>query len=218
MLKSGIEYFDSRTYQPGDRLRDIDWKHTLKLGQLIVKEYVEASQQAAIIAVNLSVTGTEEADKLAFSLITAALTLARESIPSALAVYDHEGVVLTTTVSDSRETLKQTLSLVKAITTTESTRRYLQLPDITRLRRDIAGLKQATSEPAQRLLRILDFEYRALEESARNHPATIALLQATEHVPSPALIAIISLLNHDAEALQITTQKLARRGYTSLHL
>ena len=37
--KRGIEYFDSRTYQPGDELRRIDWKHTLKLSQLIIKEY-----------------------------------------------------------------------------------------------------------------------------------------------------------------------------------
>ena len=35
----GIEYFDSRKYQAGDRLKDIDWKHSLKLSELIIKEY-----------------------------------------------------------------------------------------------------------------------------------------------------------------------------------
>jgi uncharacterized protein (DUF58 family) len=83
--KRGIEYLESRTYQPGDTLRDIDWKHTLKLRQMVVKKYTEAGEQAAIIAVNLSVTDAEAADKLAFNLITVALTLAREGIAAALA-------------------------------------------------------------------------------------------------------------------------------------
>jgi len=56
-----VEYFDSRSYQPGDLLKNIDWKHTLKLNQLIVKEYIEVGGQVAIIAVNLSVTDAEVA-------------------------------------------------------------------------------------------------------------------------------------------------------------
>ncbi len=216
--KRGVEYFDSRAYQPGDQLRDIDWKHTLKLGQLIVKECILSTQQAAIIAVNLSVSDAEEADKLAFNLITTALTLARETIPAALGVYDHEKVVLTTIVTHPRETLKQTLSLVKAITPIELAYRYLQPPDVARLRRDITRLRQATSEPAQRLLAVLNFEYRALEEAAKNHSATATLLQVAGHVTPPALIVSVSQQNHDAEALLVTTQKLAKRGFTTLQL
>ncbi|GAI55674.1 unnamed protein product, partial [marine sediment metagenome] len=138
--KRGVEYFDSRSYQPGDPLRDIDWKHTLKLNQLIIKEYIEAGEQRAIIAVNLSVTDAEEADKLAFNLITTALTLAQETIPTALAVYNHQKVILTTAVIDPRETLKQTLSLVKDITSVEFTHRFLQPSDIGKLRRNITLL------------------------------------------------------------------------------
>ena len=218
MPQRGTEYHDSRTYQPGDRLRDIDWKHTLKLGQLIVKEYIETAQQGAIIAVNLSVTDAEEADKLAFNLITTALTLAHEAIPSALAVYDHERVVLTTTVTNSRETLKQTLSLVKDISQVELAQRYLQPPDIRKLNRNIILLKPVTSEAAQRLLAMLDFEVRAVEAAAKNHPATLALLHVAERVSPPALIILVSQPNHDAEALLVTTQKLAKRGFTTLPL
>ena len=214
--KRGIEYFDSRTYQPGDQLKDIDWKHTLKLSQLIIKEYIEAGEQAAIIAVNLSVTDAEEADKLAFNLITASLTLAHETIPTALAVYNHQRVVLTTAVIDPREILKQTLSLVKDITPVEFAHRFLQLPDIGKLRRDITQLKPATSEPAQRLLSMLNFEYQAIEKAARNHPATLALSLATEHAPAPAIIVLVSQLNHDAEALLVTTEKLSKRAFTTI--
>jgi hypothetical protein len=216
--KRGIEYFDSRTYQPGDELRRIDWKHTLKLSQLIIKEYIEAGEQSAIIAVNLSVTDVEEADRLAFNLITTALTLAREIIPTALAVYNHQRVVLTTVVTDPREILKQALLLVKDITPVEFAHRFLQLPDISKLRRNIAQLKQVTSEPGQRLLSMLNFEYQAIEQAAKNHPATLALLRIAEHIPPPAIIVLVSQLNDDAEALLVTGEKLTRRGFTTLSL
>jgi len=216
MPKRGIEYFDSRTYQPGDPLRDIDWKHTLKLNQIIVKEYIEAGGQAAIIAVNLSVTDAEEADKLAFNLITTALTLAHEAIPAALAVYNHQKVVLTTTVIDPRQILKQTLLVVKDIASVEFVHRFLQPPDISKLRRNITLLKQVTSQSGQRMLSILDFEYQAIKEAAKNHPATLALSRTTKHVPLPAIIVLVSQLNHDAEALLVTTEKLSKRGFTTI--
>ena len=216
MRKRGIEYLDSRTYQAGDRLKDIDWKHTAKLRQLITKEYIEAGEKAAIIAVNLSVTDTEAADKLAFNLITAALTLARESIPTALAAYNHQEVVHTTVVTDPTEILKQALSLVKDIISVEFSQRYLEPPDIARLRRNIAHLKQAKSKPAHRLLDMLNFEYRAIEQTARQHPATTALSLVTKQAPVPAIILLVSQLNHDTEAIMVTTEKLSRREFTTI--
>jgi hypothetical protein len=216
--RRGIEYYDSRGYQPGDPLKDIDWKHTVKLSQIIIKEYIEAGGQASIIGVNLSVADAEEADKLAFNLITAALTHARESIPAALAVYNHEKVILNTPVSDPREILKQTLLLVKNITSVELAHRFLQPPDIGRIRRNIALLKQVTSQPAQQLLNMLRFEYEAIEEAAKNHPASLALLRASKQVQPPALIVLLSHLNHDTEALMVATEKLSKRGFTRLHI
>ena len=216
MLKGGTEYFSSRNYQPGDPLKHVDWKHTLKLNKLIIKEYIEGGGQVAIVAVNLSVTDAEEADKLAFNLITTALTLAQESIPTALAAYNHQKVILTTGGIDPRETLKQSLSLVKDITSVEFAPRFLQPPDISKLKRNITRLKQVTSEPAQRLLSMLNFEYQAIGEAAENHPATIALSLATRHTPLPAIIVLVSQLNHDAEALMVATEKLSRRGFTTI--
>jgi len=217
-LRRGTEYFDSRSYQPGDELRRVDWKHTVKLNQLTVKDFVEAGGQTAIIGVNLSVADAEEADKLAFDLITTALTLAQEAVPTALAVYNHEQVLLTTAVIDPAETLKQSLTLVNSISLAEFGRRLLQPASFTRLRRNMGLLKEATSQPAQQLLNILDFEYRAIEKAARNHPATVALLRSTERVPAPAAVVLVSRLNHDAEAVMVTTEKLSKRGFTTLPL
>lgn len=216
MPKRGIEYLDSRTYQPGDQLKDIDWKHTLKLSQLIVKEYIDAGEPAAIIAVNLSVTDAEAADKLAFSLITVALTLARESIPTALAAYNHQSVILSTAITNPSEILRRALSLVREITRVEFADRHLEPTDIAKIRRNITQLKQAESEPAQRLLGMLNLEYRSIEEAARNHPATIALTAATKQAPAPAMILLVSQLNHDAEAIMATAEKLSKRRFTTI--
>ena len=218
MLRRGIEYHDSRIYQPGDQLKDVDWKHTMKLSKLIISEFVDAGEQAAIIVVNLSVSDAEEADKLAFNLITAALTLAREHIPTALAAYNHERVVFTTAVGDSREILKRTLSLVKDISSVDFARQYLKAPDIAKLRRNITYLKEAKSEPALRLLDVLKFEHRALEESVQNNPATAALSLVTRQPPAPATIFLISQLNHDAEAVLVNAEKLSRRKFTTVPL
>jgi uncharacterized protein (DUF58 family) len=213
-MKRGIDYRESRVYQPGDPLKDINWKHTMKLRQLIVNTYGESGQPAAVIAANLTVTSAAEADRLAFNLITVALTLAREDVPAALAVYDRHRVVLTTGVIDTLEVLRQTLSLVQQIKPAEFEGRHLEPTDIARIRRNIRQLQPAKSEPARRLLEILNFEHQAVEEVARDHPATLALAAATGRVTPPATIFLVSRLNHDAEAILVATEKLARRKFT----
>lgn len=218
VLKRGVDYFGSREYRPGDQFKDIDWKHTIKLNRLISKEYVGSGEQNAIIAVNLSVTDAEEADKLAFDLITTALTLAGEAIPTALTAYDQHGVVRHSGIGEPGEVLKQTLSLVKSITTVETAPRTLQLPDIDKLKQHIYRLKQATSEPARRLLDLLNFEYQALDKAAKDHPATRALALATRQVPASTTIILVSRRNHDAEALLVAAEKLARREFSILHM
>jgi len=39
---------------------------------------------------------------------------------------------------------------------------------------------------------------------------------ATRHTPLPAIIVLVSQLNHDAEALLVATEKLSRRGFTTI--
>ncbi|MDD5126673.1 MAG: DUF58 domain-containing protein [Dehalococcoidales bacterium] len=212
----GIEYQSSRSYQPGDPLQGIDWKHTMKLQQFIISEFAEAGMPPAIIAVNLSVTESEEADNLAFNLVTAALTLARNLIPSALTVYNQQEVLLTTAVTAPEETLKRALALTKNITVSGNPQQYLEAPDVMRLRRSISELKRVESEAVRRLLDILSFEQKAIEKTAQENPATMALTLATQQVPAPAVVLLISQLNHDTEAVLVNTEKLARRNYTVL--
>jgi hypothetical protein len=215
-LTRGIEYLESRDYQPGDSMKDIDWKHSLRLNQLIVKDYSPDEDMAIIIAVNLSVGNEEEADNLAYNLVTAALTLARDNIPSALAAYDHRDVVLSTEVNEPNETLRHTLSLIKDINHVKSIPRHLELADIGLIRRNIAQLQQLSTNPARRLLEIMNFEFHSIEESTRNHPATLAISNTAKHVTSSGTILLISQLNHDAEAIKIITSKLTKRAFKTV--
>ncbi len=218
LRKRGVDYHDSRAYQPGDQYKDIDWKHTAKLNQLISKEYIGSGEQSAVVAVNLSATDVEEADRLAFDLITTLLTLAREAIPTALAAYDREEVVRYTGMGEPGEALKQALSLVKHIHIIEATPRWLHLPDISKLKQHIYQIKEADSEPVRRLREILDFEHRALEKAARDHPASRALALTTRQAPAAATVILISRRNHDDEALLIAAEKLARQEFSILKM
>ena len=84
--KFGVEFHNTRPYQPGDSLRDFDWKHTYMLGQLIIKEFSESQGNVGIIIADLTAKNAEDADLLAYNLVMSALTLAREALPAAIAV------------------------------------------------------------------------------------------------------------------------------------
>jgi len=212
------EYYGNRCYQPGDRLKDIDWKQTSKLQKLIVKEYIEAHGQAAILVMNLATRDAEEADRLAYNFITSALTLAQEGVPTALVAYNQEDALLPVPPSNPREMLKKTLKLAQNIIVVPAEERLLQPPNIRRLKRTVNQLRRGDTESSQRLADILSVEYEALQEVARTHVATKALRDVAEYIPPPAIITVISSLNHDSEALTVILDKLEGKGYHSLTL
>jgi hypothetical protein len=112
--------------------------------------------------------------------------------------------------------LRNTLSIVREIKVVDLYGRYLEPTSIGRIRRTVKQLKEADSEPARRLMDILNFEHHFLEETAKNHPATLALSTATKQVPAPAMILLVSQLNHDAQAILVTAEKLAKRQFTTM--
>jgi uncharacterized protein (DUF58 family) len=211
--RRGIEYYSSRLYQLGDRLKDVDWKHTFKLQELVIKEYLSTQGQSAIIATNLTAKDPEEADGLAYNLITSALTLAEEAVPTALAAYNQKDVIATTNAINPRETLKKALKLTRNITLLEPQQKTLEPPDIKRLRRNINQLEQVKTRPAEKLAEILKLEYEVLQETAKEHPAGQALTKAAEGTHAPAVITVVSPFSHDADALAVTLERLKRKGY-----
>ena len=214
----GVEYYGSRPYQPGDRLRDVDWKRTLKLHELIVKEYAGAHEQPAIVAANLTASSPEEADELAYTFITSALTLAEEGLPTALAAYNEREVIEAVPPINPREALKKALKLTKGIVVMKHPKRVLEPPNVRSLLRSIEQLQRLEGEPARRLSEILKFEHEALQDNARRHPVSKALEKEAKGTSPPATIIVVSLLNHDAEALSVTLENMRKRGYNTIRV
>jgi uncharacterized protein (DUF58 family) len=211
-LRRGIEYYGSQLYQPGDSLKNIDWKHSLKYNELITKEFAEFHGQSAVILINLAVGNAEEADKLAYNIIVTAISLARENIPAALAAYDHKGVKVTTPMLQPRQLVLQSLRVAQEMVTFINPVKYLNPPDVSRLRANLSRIQLAGSKASKVLAQLLQLEYKNLSNTARLNPATKALTEAFAKVDKQSNIVIISHRNHDVEALAFNTFSFTRKG------
>lgn len=211
-LRRGIEYYGSREYQPGDSLRNIDWKHSLKYNQLISREFTEFHGRSAVILINLAVTNAEEADKLAYNIIVTAISLSKENIPSALAAYDHESVKLTTGLLSAQQLVQQSIRIAREITTLADYKRYLTPPDVSRLRANINRIQLGEGQASRALAQLLRLEYETIGRNARLNPATRALSRTLTRVDKQSNVVIVSRYNHDAEALAFNVFELTRRG------
>jgi uncharacterized protein (DUF58 family) len=211
--KYGVEFHDSRPYQAGDRLRDIDWRHSYMLGELIVKEFSGSQGQVGLIAADLTAKDAQDADRLAYNFVMSVLTLATEALASALAVYNRNEVLAVTQPINPRETLKKALELTEKIIIVESKEKVLQPTEMRRLKRSIGQLEEVKSDSARRLGKLLEFEFDANEESARLHPATLALAKAVENIKGPAVITVVSSMSDDSDALSLSLERLKEKGY-----
>jgi hypothetical protein len=217
-LRRGVEYYGSRLYQPGDSIKDIDWKHSLRHNEIIVKEFAEFHGQSAVILINLAVGDAEEADKVAYKIIVTALSLARENIPAVLAAYDHETVRVTTTTLDPRQLVLQSLQIAMEMVITINPVKYLGPPDVARLRANMERIRFAKSEASRVLAQLLQMEYKNLGNNARLNPATRALSSALAKGDRQSNIVVISQRNHDAEALAFNTFSFTRKGHAVISI
>jgi hypothetical protein len=214
--RTGVEFYGSRQYQPGDRMKDLDWKHTYLLGELIVKEFAGDQGQTAILAVDLTAKDATEADKLAYDFVMAALTFATESLPTALAVYNQSEVLAAMAPMNPREALKKALELTGKITIVERSEKVLQVAQMLRLRRSIGQLGQVEADSAQKLLDVLNLEYEANVKAALEHPAGRALAKIVEITPPPATITVVCSPSGNEEGLSVTLQRLKEKGYSTV--
>jgi hypothetical protein len=211
-LKRGVEYYGNQVYQPGDNLKNIDWKHSFKYNELIVKEFTEFHGQSAIILINLVAGSEEEADKLAYNILITALSLAVENIPAALAVYNQESVKITTETLTSQKLIIQALKTVNQIENSPARQRYLKAPEVSRLRSNIRRLEQVSGQPSRVLRELLQFEFHNLKNEAGSSPVTRAMASVKAKVNQECSVISISRRNHDAEALAFTAYALSQKG------
>lgn len=210
-VRGGMEYYGARSYAPGDSLRDIDWKHTVKLREIVVKEFHMVAGQAAVLVVRLDAGDADAVDRLAYGIVTTTLTLAQEGIPMVLAGYTEHDVVGVTMRLAPRAAVRQALELTGRIVLAASARRSLAFPHLGRLRRMRRLL--AGTEPARRLSDLLGLEIEAIADRAATHPAGRAARLAVRQVQPPAAVLTIAAAGDDDTALDVALGQLSRLGY-----
>jgi hypothetical protein len=212
-FRRGIEYYNSQLYQPGDELKNMDWKHSAKYNKMITKEFVEFHGQPAVLLVNLAVGSAEEADELAQKTIVTALSLAREQIPTVIAAYDQSGVKLVTQTLQPHQIVVQSLEITKKITIFETPSRYLYRPDVGKLRVDINRLASVAGDSSKALAQLLSVEYANILNNIAFNPATKAINQAMKNTNQHSTFVVVSRLNHDADAIEANRFLMTKRGY-----
>ena len=194
------EYYGPRPYTAGDRPRDIDWKASLRRRQLIVKDLRGAFLETVIIAGNLDATTPEEADGLLYTLLSEAITTAKEGLPTLLALYNDKETI---TVKGPEEPLRTLSELLKAIDKASLTPKPpRKLPPQPLL---------YTSHPAIR--QALKLREKAIEHQAKEHPANNTILKAINKQPPPALLTLTTANPDDLEITLPTLNAAKNKGY-----
>lgn len=213
-LRRGVEYYGSRMYQPGDSLKNIDWKHSVKYNELVSKEFSEVQAQPAILLINLVAGDAEEMDKLAYNILISAVCLAQDNIPTAIAVYHDEDILYTTHSLTSNTLVASVIQILPDIIIKPVWRKYLAPPDVMRLRSNISRLSRFESESVIKLRDLLRMEYKSLSNTAFSNPCTRALNEVMAKTNQQSTVISISNRNYDAEALAFMINRLIEKGNT----
>jgi uncharacterized protein (DUF58 family) len=213
-LRSGLEYYGSQQFQEGDSYRNIDWKHSTKFYKLISKQFIESGVEPAIMLVNMVSAGPEDADKLAFKILTTALSLAQSQIPVALATYDNAGIKLVTSRLNPRDLVLQALETIHNITTEYTETMFLKPPDVIRLKANIGRMNAVKSDAASILSQLLKIEYDNLKNHAKGNSLSNALARISGEVREHSSVVIVSQLNHDADVVPFMQYTLNAQGST----
>ncbi len=208
MRDSGVEYAGSRLYIPGDELHSIDWKHSAKLQRAVVKRYSSPAQAKGILIVNRTVADEDEADRLAYELLSAALTLAREGLGAAVIAYDSsDDAVAPARVLTGRDLVQHALELTGSLLIN---RRYRRLLDV-RSVQTLMALKARSSAQAETssTVRVLEVAEQSLSAAVEAHPLTSALRHTSRDI-HPDWCLAMSNMGSDAEALVTGLQRLEK--------
>ncbi len=216
--RRGLEFSGARLYEPGDAPRDIFWKRTLKLNQLVVKERRGGYGETVILIASLIAQTPESMDLMAYKLVVSTMTLAQEGVPVAFATYTNHDIVRVTPPLGPRAATLEALGLIKHLQVMPTAVRVLQPPKLAWLRQHIARLRANGAEPSRRLARLLTFEYESILQRARRHPSGRALMRAAAMAPSPTAIVILSSNPEEATSLELALHDLRVRGFHVIQL
>jgi hypothetical protein len=204
----GVEYLSSRLYVPGDTLLSIDWKHTSRLQSLVLKTFDDGTRSAGLILVNLSATDADEADRLEYEFLSAALTVATMSCGASIAAYGGRGKSELTRLLFGDALVRASLDACPGVSISPAWRRYSRPVSVQRVR---AQVVRARGAGATKLSALLALKERAVQSFVDSAPVGPLLLKAA-HQGLPAWCVAISTMHRDAEAVLTGLHDLEGRG------
>lgn len=214
-FKSGVEYQSSRMYVPGDSLRSIDWKHTARLRSMVVKTYDDGAESAGLLLANLSAANAEEADRLVYELLSAALTIAATAHVAALGVYNHREESSAWEVMEGLRLISKALGACADVRIAPVWRRISAALSMQEAEARLMRLRRSSSEGAAPLAGLLGLGSASLRRRVDGSAAT-TLLQAALHSVQPAWCIAVSAMHGDAEAVLTGLRVLEGRGIRTL--
>ena len=215
----GVVFSRLRPYHPGDRLRDVDWKHTAKAREAIVREHRDPQAGATILLVNVVTESPDEADWIAYQLVMSALSAAEANIPVSFALYNEIEVVFSSDYLPPTKAVQQSMQLIDKVATKMIGKRLLSSPNVSYLQRTRQTL--ATSPhfgENGNLKKLLDIELSALEKNALDHPVNEALKISLALSTVKPTIAVISHQNHDINALAYVLSRFRNYSHSVIDL
>jgi len=194
----GLEYMETREYQPGDELKRVDWKATARLQKLMIKDYYLEGTAAMHIIYDATAQTPIEKDQLATTLINMTLTAAKQEIPTALTIHNQKQIKLHTKPMNPQQILK--LALKYALQTAKTPLQTIfELVEPT-TRTKIKTLLKHIDEELQSLKKFLEAELQALQHIASKQPY-ITLTKILYEMPENTNHTIITTLNTNIPAL-----------------
>ena len=194
----GLEYMETREYQPGDELKRMDWKATARLQKLMVKDYYMEGTAAIHIIYDATAQDPVEKDQLATTLINTALSAAKQEIPTALTIHNQKQIKIHTKPSNPQQILK--IALKHALETTKTqTQTIFELIEPTTRNKLKTILKHIDTE-LQNLKKFLEAELQALQHVTLKQPYK-TLTKILYETPENTNHTIITTLNTNIPAL-----------------
>ncbi len=200
--QGGVEYESSRMYVPGDTLESIDWKHTARLRSLVVKVFDDGARPPGVLLVNLTVPGANEADRLVYEFLSAALTIASASHGAALALYGgrKDSARLSPALWGDGLVRAALDACADVLLAPRAWRRFLRPVAVQEVQRQLARAQQVKSEPAARTVALLSLKEQAMRRQVEAQ-SPVRLLRESLRRLQPSWCVAFSTMRSDAEAV-----------------